>query len=106
MNTVADADAVRARDPIDRELDTLLASFETSYTWNYGTVKQGLRDLYEKAKREQWNGTSQLAWDTDVDPARGILPEETNPLKDFAPYQKLNEKERVRLRHGQVALQL
>ena len=90
MNTVAEA--ARADDPsVDRELETILASFDTSYVWNYDVAKQGLRDLYEKAKREQWNGTSQLAWDTSVDPERGILPEHMNPLQDFAPYQKLDD---------------
>ncbi len=103
MTTAADVAGVRA---IDSELETLLASFETHYVWCYDSVKAGLRDLYEKAKREQWNGTTQLAWDTDVDPERGILAEETNPLIDYPPFQKLNEKERLRVRHGQVALQL
>ena len=91
---------------IDQELETILTSFDTNYAWNYGSVKEGLRDLYEKAKREQWNGTTQLAWETQVDPESEILPDHINPLKDYAPYQKLNEKERTRLRHGQVALQL
>jgi len=100
------AQAARPDDRTDREIETVLASYDTSYVWNYGVSKQALRDLYEKAKREQWNGTTQLAWDTGVDPERGILPEELNPLKDFAPYQKLDAKERTRLRHGQVALQL
>ena len=69
-------------------------------------MKEGLRDLYEKAKRDQWNGTTQLAWDTDVDPERGILPEMINPLIGYAPYDRLTDKEKDRLRHGQVALQL
>src|SRR5437867_2992998 len=64
-------DAVNQLRRLDEELETLLTSFDTSYAWNYGSVKDGLRDLYEKAKREQWNGTTQLAWDTDVDPERG-----------------------------------
>jgi hypothetical protein len=104
MNTVAEA--VRPDDQPDRMLETIVASYDTTYVWNYGVSKQALRDLYEKAKREQWNGTTQLAWDTDVDPTRGILPEHLNPLQDFAPYQKLDEKQKVKLRHGQVALQL
>jgi hypothetical protein len=62
--------------------------------------------LYEKAKRDQWNGTTQLAWDTQVDPEHGILPDFTNPLLGYAPYERLNERERAHLRHGQVALQL
>ena len=97
---------VNQLESFERELDTLLASFETHYSWNYGSVKDGLRDLYEKAKRDQWNGTTQLAWDTDVDPEGDILPQAANPLEDFAPYRKLDAKEKTRVRHGQVALQL
>jgi hypothetical protein len=98
--------AVNQLDHLDQELDTLLTSFDTSYAWRYGTVKEGLRDLYEKAKRDQWNGTVQLAWDTDVDPERGILPVEVNPLNGYAPYERLTPREKDRLRHGQIALQL
>ena len=98
--------AVNQLDHLDEELETILTSFDTSYAWRYGNVKEGLRDLYEKAKRDQWNGTTQLAWDTDVDPERGILPEHTNPLIGYAPYDRLTEKEKDRLRHGQIALQL
>jgi hypothetical protein len=99
-------DAVNQLRQLDDELETLLTSFDTSYAWNYGSVKEGLRDLYEKAKREQWNGTTQLAWDTDVDPERGILPDVINPLAGYAPFERLNDREKHRLRHAQVALQL
>jgi hypothetical protein len=30
-------------------------------------ARPGLRKLYEKAKTGQWNGSTELAWDTDVD---------------------------------------
>ncbi len=100
------ARTVNQLEQLDEELETILTSFDSSYAWNYGSVKEGLRDLYEKAKRDQWNGTTQLAWSTDVDPERGILPDITNPLNGYAPYERLNQKERDRLRHGQVALQL
>ena len=91
---------------LDRELETIRVSFDTTYAWRYGSVKAGLRELYEKAKRDQWNGTTQLAWHTDVDPERGILPDAANPLAGFADYERLTQRERARLRHGQVALQL
>ena len=91
---------------LDRELETLLTTFDTTYAWNYGTVKDGLRELYEKAKRDQWNGTTQLPWSTDVDPERGIIPELINPLAGYPPFERLNARERSRLRHAQVALQL
>lgn len=91
---------------IDQELETILTSFDTNYVWNYGSVKEGLRDLYEKAKREQWNSTTELKWATSVDPESDILPSQFNPLSGYAPFEKLNEKERARMRHAQVALQL
>ena len=37
-----------AGDELDEELETILTSFDTNYVWNYGSVKEGLRDLYEK----------------------------------------------------------
>ncbi len=91
---------------IDEELDTILTSFDSNYVWNYGTVKEGLRDLYEKAKRDQWNGTTQLDWSIDVDPEKPIIPPTFNPFKDYGPYQKLNDKEQARLNHAQIALQM
>ena len=103
---MATAPAVNQIHHLDRELDTVLASFDTSYAWNYGSVKAGLRDLYEKAKREQWNGTTLLAWDTPVDPEGEIIPQAINPLKEYGPYQKLDARERTRFHHAQIALQL
>ncbi len=98
--------SVNQLDAIDQELETILTSFNTSYAWNYGTVKEGLRDLYEKAKRDQWNSTTQLAWDTDVDPEGEIIPIAINPMAGYAPYEKLNAKEARHFRHAQVSLQL
>ena len=66
-------EANQSNQQIDLEIETLLTSFDTSYAWNYGNVKEGLATLYEKAKNEQWNSTTQLAWDTNS--MRIALPE-------------------------------
>src|SRR5262249_20827690 len=87
-------------------IETILTTFDTNYAWNYGTVKEGLRDLYEKAKREQWNGTVQLDWSIPVDPEGEIIPQVYNPLEDYAPYKKLGEKQVKEFRHATMALQL
>ena len=88
------------------DIDTILASYDINYAWNYGSVKEGLRDLYEKAKRDQWNGSVQLAWDTQVDPEGEIIPQIYNPLEDYAPFQKLDEKRVKEFRHATISLQL
>ncbi len=38
------------------------------FTWDYEKgARPALNKLYEKAKRSQWNGQTDLPWDTDVD---------------------------------------
>ncbi len=100
------APASAATRQLDAELDCLLTSFDTSYVWNYGDLKEGLRDLYEKAKREQWNATTALAWDTDVDPEAEIIPAAFNPLADYGPYKKLDARGVARFNHAQISWQL
>ena len=90
----------------DLELERILTSIDSNYAWNYGSVKEGLRDLYEKAKREQWNSTTLLPWDTDVDPQSEILPQGVNPLLGYAPYDRLSVSEQARVNHAQLSLQL
>ena len=40
---------------------------DSIFTWDYSLARPNLRKLYEKAKTGQWNGTTDLDWDTDVD---------------------------------------
>ncbi len=93
-------------DPIGAELDRIHTSFDSQYTWRYGSVKPELRELYEKAKREQWNATTQLAWDTPVDPEGEIVPAVFNPLADYGPFKRCSAKEQRHFRHATVAWQL
>ena len=40
---------------------------DTIFSWDYALARPALRKLYEKAKTGQWNATTDLPWDTDVD---------------------------------------
>jgi hypothetical protein len=95
-----------SRTPASAELHTLVTEFDTHFAWNYASLNDGLRDLYEKAKREQWNSTQQLAWDTAVDPESEIIPANFNPLQGYAPYEKMTAKEKTHLAHAQISWQL
>ena len=46
-----------------------------SYNWSYDADREKLMRLYEHAKRDQWNGTSDLDWSHDVDPRAELLPD-------------------------------
>src|SRR5215510_3309520 len=76
---------------------------DTVMTWNYDIEHAELRALYEKAKREQWNATTQLPWTQDVDREGLILDDEINPnvalLRDSDLWRRMTLKEQTRLRY-------
>ena len=80
------------------ETEYLSTTFDVAYTWNYDTVRQELRNLYEKAKREQWNATSQLAWDTSVDPEAELVPDFQIPVYGTHIWEKLTPGDIRKLR--------
>jgi hypothetical protein len=45
---------------------------DSIFTWDYSLQRAHLRKLYEKAKTGQWNGSTDLAWDTDVDIEKSV----------------------------------
>ena len=40
---------------------------DSVFTWDYSKARPALHKLYEKAKTGQWNGTTDLPWNTEVD---------------------------------------
>ncbi|MGQ4808785.1 hypothetical protein NKDENANG_02174 [Candidatus Entotheonellaceae bacterium PAL068K] len=83
---------------------------DTVMTWNYNVEKPDLRALYEKAKRDQWNATTQLNWQQDVDPESIILDDDLNPnvalLRQSDIWRKMTPKEQTRLRYETLAWNL
>ena len=85
------------------EFELLPTAFDASYTWNYGINRQELRNLYEKAKREQWNATTQLSWSTDVDPEAEHVPDVQIPVYGTHIWDKLTPGEIKKLRRESLA---
>jgi len=46
---------------------------DSIFTWDYTLARPALRKLYEKAKTGQWNGATDLEWDTDVDVEKSVF---------------------------------
>ena len=57
----------------DTRTASLDSAFETTFTWDYERGRAGLDKLYEKAKANQWNSTTDLDWSIDVDPEKEIV---------------------------------
>jgi hypothetical protein len=92
--------AIASTTPRDERADVeyLATSYNTSYAWSYAMVRRELHTLYEKAKREQWNGGEVLPWQTSVDPESEILPDIQIPVYGTHIWQKLTPAEILKLR--------
>lgn len=70
-------------------------SEQTAFTWNYGSVKPGVRRLYGLGKELQWKAED-LPWDTDVDLEKEMFAPDPGWVN--APwFKKLTPRERNRL---------
>ncbi|HWP64484.1 MAG TPA: ferritin-like domain-containing protein [Candidatus Limnocylindria bacterium] len=89
------------RDP-QAEIEFLSTTYNTSYTWNYAMVRRELHTLYEKAKREQWNGGEVLPWSLAVDPESEILPDVQIPVYGTHIWEKCTPGDVLKLRREQI----
>jgi hypothetical protein len=90
--------AVRSIPTPEVQSERLPTTFDTCYTWRYEAARLELQSLYEKAKREQWNATDELAWSTDVDPEGEIVPDFQIPVYGTHIWQKMTPAEIRKLR--------
>ena len=55
------------------------------FTWDYSLARPQLRKLYEKAKTGQWNGTTDLDWDTPIDLEQVVASDQAAASAGFTP---------------------
>ncbi|HZU74341.1 MAG TPA: ferritin-like domain-containing protein, partial [Acidimicrobiales bacterium] len=66
---VNDLDAILAitNTDVDEVVHAVQDNADAIFTWDYERSRPQLGRLYEKAKGSQWNGETDLPWDTEVD---------------------------------------
>ncbi|MBN2623571.1 MAG: ferritin-like domain-containing protein, partial [Acidimicrobiales bacterium] len=53
---------------VDEAIHTVADNADAIFTWDYEKgARPALNKLYEKAKHAQWNGETDLPWETEVD---------------------------------------
>jgi hypothetical protein len=55
------------RSDVDEVVHTIHQENDVLFTWDYHRSRPALVKLYEKAKKSQWNASSDLEWGTEVD---------------------------------------
>ena len=88
---------------VDAVIHTVGANLDAVFTWDYDKgARPALNKLYEKAKKSQWNGETDLPWDTPVDQeavvlanaaAQGGFGAETGVDLSGTPLEKWTDKE-------------
>ncbi len=80
-------------------VEEVLTQVKTVWRFDYEPKLKALRDLYEVAKKEQWNAASDIPWELETDPAQvGVIPGPGgDPLKDFDFIQNLPADQKLEL---------
>src|SRR5436190_12198102 len=71
---IDDVEAILAipTDPAGEVEHVVKNNADSIFTWDYSLARPQLRKLYEKAKVGQWNATTDLPWDLEVDVEKTI----------------------------------
>jgi len=90
----------------EQPVETFGVTQNLSYNWEYDCDRAKLARLYENSKRDQWNATTRLDWDIDVDPCAENIPDMAIGIYGTPMWDRLTTGEIERLRHEALTWQL
>ena len=75
---INDVEAILSTPMVDPDevLHVVKNEADSIFTWDYSLARPQLRKLYEKAKVGQWNATTDIPWETDVDVEKSIAADQ------------------------------
>jgi hypothetical protein len=88
--------------PLPPYVETFPLSGESAVNWSYLTSHPLLTRLYENAKRDQWNVTTDIPWDTPVDPDSEIVSDMGIAIYGTPLWDRLDQAKRLELRRLQL----
>jgi len=87
--------------------------FDAYFDWEYqrsgSDAMVQMRRLYEAAKRNQWNGSTDLDWKTVIEPGpygRGLMHDHLLPITDLPEFKALPEDRQIDQRLGLLSWML
>jgi hypothetical protein len=79
----------------------------TTLRWEYDDGRDSLLELYEKGKKQQWNASERIDWKQNLDPENPMgVPDMAISIYGSDMWNKMTEKEKVKLRHHGQAWQI
>jgi 1,2-phenylacetyl-CoA epoxidase catalytic subunit len=93
--------------PIEQTNWKVGGEIATTLRWEYEDGRGPLLELYEKGKKQQWNASDRIDWKQDLDPENPMgVPDIAISIYGSEVWNKMTEKEKVRLRHHGQAWQI
>lgn len=90
--------------PVEETGWTFDAKTEIGFVWEYDDEREKLLQLYDKGKMQQWDAAERLDWSMDLDPENPMgLDDRVIAIYGSDLWNKLNEKEKAKVRHHQQA---
>ncbi|MFQ5744314.1 MAG: ferritin-like domain-containing protein [Acidobacteriota bacterium] len=80
-------------------LEEIITPIKTLWNFDYDPHVKALRDLYELAKKQQWNAATDIPWHIETDPTRigSILVGGSDPLADLEVINALPDDKKIEL---------
>jgi ferritin-like protein len=78
----------------------------TVFEFDYDVKVEDMRSLYEKAKRDQWNASRDIAWATPEPGDGRVLADELVDIYGSPQWEALSERDRVELNRRMTAWRL
>jgi hypothetical protein len=80
---------------------------EACFRWEYDDGRDGLLQLYEKGKRQQWNAAERIDWSQDLDPENPMLLDDSIiAIHGTDLWNRMTKKEQTEVRHHLQASQI
>ncbi|MFD9814376.1 ferritin-like domain-containing protein [Streptomyces sp. NPDC059080] len=94
------------REPADGLLWEVPAAGAARFSWEYDEGRARLLALYQKGKDKQWDATTRIDWDLEVDPLDPLgTPDESTVLYGTPYWDRMSERDRGALRQHFTAWQ-
>ncbi len=89
-------------------LEEIVTPIKTLWNFDYEPHVKALRDLYELAKKEQWNAATDIPWNLETDPTTigNMAGRGGDPFDDLEVIKALPEDKRVELAKRRAAWML
>jgi hypothetical protein len=81
-------------DPADwQTADVLKAPMDICWQFSYEISQDKLKNLYSKAKQNQWDGEQHLDWSVEIDPSRPLISEEASVFQKLPIMERLSRSQ-------------